>query len=334
MAIFPIIEADDSVQIADKTRITVTNSFTSDGTTITAYEVKPSKNDSYVTVTTNRYLDWAYASFTVDVDATNNKLDFKEGSGAELTATLSSGAYTLSALAAEIKTRMDAAGALTYTVSVTDDKFTISAASGFSLLVGTGTHESTSIFSHIGFTGDDLTGLATYTGDMVRSVTKEITVRITAGSTATLTQNITVFSEDGDQLYATDGKLKTHEPSIIKYLPAGKVSFKYIHRRAQELILAWLDKEGYTDIYDNKYTKDSLVLTDEVTEWATFVALRLIFEGISNATDDIFGDKAKRYKGMEVEARKRAVLRLDTDGDGTVDTGEQVNIRDAVVVRR
>jgi hypothetical protein len=42
----------------------------------------------------------------------------------------------------------------------------------------------------------------------------------------------------------------------------------------------------------------------------------MVFEGISNATDDIFHEKALRYKNMEAEARDRARLRVDLDNDG------------------
>ena len=51
------------------------------------------------------------------IDATNNKMDFKEPAGAALVATLTNGVYAPIALAAEIKTQMEAVGIGTYTVT-------------------------------------------------------------------------------------------------------------------------------------------------------------------------------------------------------------------------
>jgi hypothetical protein len=102
------------------------------------------------------------------VSAANNKLDFGEG-GAELTATLTNGTYTAAALAAEVKTQLDAGGALTYTVtySATTRKFTIAATGTFELKWNTGTHKATDCSVLLGFSdAADDTGAATYTSDV------------------------------------------------------------------------------------------------------------------------------------------------------------------------
>jgi len=102
------------------------------------------------------------------VSAANNKLDFGEG-GAEITATLTNATYTGAALAAEIKTQLDAGGALTYTVtySATTRKFTIAATGNFELKWNTGTHKATDCSTLIGFSdAADKTGAATYTSDV------------------------------------------------------------------------------------------------------------------------------------------------------------------------
>ena len=151
---------------------------------------------------------------------------------------------------------------------------------------------------------------------------------------AEASKTISVISEDTDDLYSSDAKLKDHESDILKFVPDGKATFKNIHRRVQTLILAWLDKEGYVDAQGNKFTKAALVDISEVTEWATFMALRLIFEGVSNAVDDIFAKKSSDYESLEKFHRERAVLRIDVDGDGVVSNGEQIDIRSAILVRR
>lgn len=103
--------------------------------------------------------------FDYEVTGDNKFLNFKEGVGPELTAEIQVGSYTFSTLASAIKTALEVAGALTYTITPnrSDRSYTISSTSTFSLLVSTGSSFA-NIFSTIGFTGSDRTGLSTYTG--------------------------------------------------------------------------------------------------------------------------------------------------------------------------
>ncbi len=169
-------------------------------------------------------------------------------------------------------------------------------------------------------------------GDKVPSVRVTST---TAGPTAVVGA-ISVLTVAADLLYSSDQKLKAHENGILKYLPEGRATFKHQHRRAQTLMLDWLAREGYTDRLNERLTKSALVVNEDVEGWATFMCLRLIMEDASNAIDDVFSEKAKRYKGLEVEARTRATLRLDLDGDGDSDPNqvESVKTAGAVVLRR
>ncbi len=104
--------------------------------------------------------------FDYDVDDTNKNLNFNEGAG-ELKAVVAIKSYTLDELPLAIKTAMDAVGTLVYTVSVdrTTRVFTISSTASFDLLITSGLQVGTGIFSTIGFTGADLTGLSTYSGN-------------------------------------------------------------------------------------------------------------------------------------------------------------------------
>jgi hypothetical protein len=335
--IFPVLEIEDIVQENDKTRLNGLKSFVSDGAAITKVEIKPSKVNDYQTVTANKYLDWMYDS-EIHVDAANNKIDFSESDVAKV-AILSLDSYTLEDLATELELRLNDAGANTYTVSVSNGKITIAADGAFDLLVETGDNVDASVFADIGFTGDDREGKATYTGSKVEYVTREVTIRVTTGVNPSevqqsLIKTLRVISEENDNLYSTDAQLQVHEPGILKYARAGRASLLDLHRRAQELILAHLDKNGYVDYQRRKLTKASLVLTDEVKEWSTFIALRLVMEGVSNDVDDIFHEKADGYRKEEVNARDRAVLRLDLDGDGEATDGEEADITSALVVRR
>lgn len=103
------------------------------------------------------------------IDSTNNKIDFNDGS--VRVATLTANAYDASSLAAEIASKMTAAGGQTYTCTYSDstNKFTISASSTFSLLWSTGANKANSVGTHIGYdmTQDD-TGSNSYTADYLR----------------------------------------------------------------------------------------------------------------------------------------------------------------------
>lgn len=99
------------------------------------------------------------------ITTANQKLNFDEG-GAELTATITAATYTPTTLCTEIKTQLDAAGALTYTVTYSGKVFRISSTAGtLNLLCSTGTDVGNGIWSTIGFAATDRTGFINYAGD-------------------------------------------------------------------------------------------------------------------------------------------------------------------------
>lgn len=110
------------------------------------------------------------------IDATNNKINFTEG-GSELTATITSGTYNSTTLAAEIKTQLDSVGASNvYTVSKSETTglWTIAATGAFNLLNNTGTNQSVSCLKLCcGFANSDRTGGSTYTGPNIALHTEE-----------------------------------------------------------------------------------------------------------------------------------------------------------------
>lgn len=112
------------------------------------------------------------------LDSTNNKINFKEtGGGPELTATLASGNYSVTSLAAAIKAAMEAASvnSRTYTVSKSaiSGRWTIAGSTFLSLLFLTGTNAATSIRDVIGMASNDFTGSTTYTGPKTALHTEE-----------------------------------------------------------------------------------------------------------------------------------------------------------------
>lgn len=330
---FPLLETEALVQEQDKTRLSGVKSF-AQGVSITKYEIKPDKTTAAIDVTElDKVLDWVY-EFKIDVDATNDKVAFSDN-GDSFSATLTHGAYTLAALAALIQTAMNALGGWTYAVTVSaTGVFTFSADGGTFSMDPTATR---SILPEIGFL-DAVAGEKTYAGTRVERVQKLVTLTLTdnavPATTKTLTKIVEVISEAADNLFSTDEDLRTQEPDIMRLVPEGRATFKDTHRRAQTLMLAWMDTQGFTDALDEKFTPRSFVDISEVREWSTRVALRLIFSGAKTAKDDVFADKAETYGEEEVFFRDRAVLRLDLDQDGKVDKGESVQPANCVVVRR
>lgn len=147
-------------------------------------------------------------------------------------------------------------------------------------------------------------------------------------------KDITVYVESQDHLFSTDQDLRLHEPEILKWVVDGRSSFLDMHRRAQTLIMKWLDKEGYVDTSGNPFTKTAIIDVEEVKQWSTFLVLKLVFEGLSNATDDIFHEKSKRYAGKMSEYRKKALLRIDIDGDGVAENTEGITPAYGFLARR
>jgi hypothetical protein len=167
------------------------------------------------------------------------------------------------------------------------------------------------------------------------SGTHVVTARVTAsGASAQVSGSISVITVASDKLFSTDADLRLHESDILKWVEAGRNSFLNIHRRAQKLILEQLRREGYTDVDGAPYTKAAVVDVEEVKQWATMWTLQLIFEALSNATDDVFHEKAVRYSTLRQQWEGSALLRLDTDGDGTVDVDEGIDTDTAFVARR
>jgi hypothetical protein len=77
--------------------------------------------------------DIALPSSQYNFDSSNNIIPFSEGAGPTLTATITAGIYTLTELKVELKTQLEAAGALTYTITDSGGKITIAATGAFTL---------------------------------------------------------------------------------------------------------------------------------------------------------------------------------------------------------
>lgn len=164
---------------------------------------------------------------------------------------------------------------------------------------------------------------------------KTVTLRITTDAApVSFTDTIEVVTAATEKLFSNDDYLVKHESDILNWVPNGKADFRYIHRRCQSRIISWLDEKRYWDINGQPLTIDDLLRLEEFEEWSTFMALRLIFESLSNAIDDVFDQKSKRYKGLEVQARNRGALRFDRNNDGTLGSNEGQDVWTHNLIRR
>jgi len=119
--------------------------------------------------------------------------------------------------------------------------------------------------------------------------TKTVSLRITTdGVPVTFTDTIIVVTAVNDALLSNDADLKTHEPCILDYIQTGRNSYLDVHRRARDLILDWLWENNFRDNNRDRYTAAALVAKEQFRKWSTYIVLKLIHEGLSNAVDDLF----------------------------------------------
>jgi hypothetical protein len=164
---------------------------------------------------------------------------------------------------------------------------------------------------------------------------KVVSCRVTTDGSPTIkTFSLTVTSAADDKLFSADADLVALEHDILRYVPDGRNSFKNVHRKAQSLIVAWLDENGHTDSSGNRLTKDAIIDLEEVRYWSAALAMSLIFKSISNAVDDVFQAKAIQYDSMAITHRNRLIIRLDVTGDGIASIGEGINVKSLDMVRR
>lgn len=156
----------------------------------------------------------------------------------------------------------------------------------------------------------------------------EITLTVASASeSASVTETINILTAEEDALFSGDADLISLESDIMKWLPNGRSSFLDLHRKSQSLIVDWVNRQGYRDDKGDKFTKAAFKDNSDVNLWSVYTTLKLFFMGVQNATDDVFKKKADYYHKLEIEARDRAILDLDMDGDGEVDKHEGPDIR-------
>lgn len=104
--------------------------------------------------------------YSQGINLENRYLDFSEG-GPEISASLAIGNYSPTEILAVVANALNEAGGQVYTVTLNrvTRRVTIAAPGNFTLKLTSGTHAALSYFSFLGFTGADLSGSNSYTGN-------------------------------------------------------------------------------------------------------------------------------------------------------------------------
>lgn len=97
----------------------------------------------------------------------NRRIDFKEGAGPDLMATVDIGEYSLTDFLDAVSSALNLAGSETYTVTVdrTTRLITISATGSFTLLAGSGISVGQDLYNLLGFNQSDTSSASSHIGD-------------------------------------------------------------------------------------------------------------------------------------------------------------------------
>lgn len=164
--------------------------------------------------------------------------------------------------------------------------------------------------------------------------TIHVTLTLDNAETIALAKSIEVVTASNENLFSSDPDLISHEPDICQYLPEHSSDYRYVHRLSQDRIMTVLDERGITDKNGDRLQASDVKDIEECNDWSKFLALQYIYESLSNAIDDIFNDKAMRYRDMVKQASNRAFLRLDYDKDGVVEKTERKSTFSGRIIRR
>lgn len=330
--IVPILELEQDLQVYDKTRFSAEKSFaTKDDAALTSVKIKPSDAPTPIEVfvsgqsSKNWFVDWIFQTFSIDLDTTLNQFKFSDAGGS-FTVSFPTGNYTLATLASTLQTLMNGVSS-GYSVVVTDtQELKISNALPFK-------PDSSDLVNYCGF--DTKAQDVEHISAVLEHLRRKVTVTVDNGTTpVSKDYYINVYNEYGDRLFSNDQQLVAEEPEILNWVTKGRSSHLNVHRKAQRLILDWLEKNNYRDSNGNKVEKWNILDLSQVQQWSQYIALRFIFSSIYNAQDDVFKDKADLYEKYEIAARNRAIIDLDLNNDQQVDKELSPSTWSADVLRR
>lgn len=325
--IFPELRFEKEVIEKDKTRIEASGTYIS-GTEFPISSVKIKVSDYvdqevFVLSKPEQWILDMSLKFQADIDSSNNLLKFNED-GVELVATLTADTYLLVDLVTEIQTQMNAVSAVTYTLTLQEDQ---------TILIEWPTGNRVQLLNRKSRLWEDLGFKDTLYSEVISSTKligapvrtlpvklqcEVVTTEALPGvgtNTVTTAEFLKVYSLDTVRLLSDDSELEIHEPDVKRFTKKGRNTHKNAHLQAQKDIIEWLDRKGYVNLYMEKFTINDIYDPSEVSNWSKFRALEIIYGGLSNAKDDIFREKEKKYMKLANQARRR-IIRIDLDKDG------------------
>ena len=146
------------------------------------------------------------------------------------------------------------------------------------------------------------------------------TVRVeikTATDTKLVDYIVSAISEADDMLFSTDSMIYAYESELKRFLPEGRNSWKYLHRKAQTEILDYMYRNGILNPDGTKIEKTQLI-GDKLDLWSTFETMLLIYQDLKVSNAELFNEKLADYSEKRAEARKRYILSYDSNKDGNI----------------
>lgn len=164
---------------------------------------------------------------------------------------------------------------------------------------------------------------------------KTATLRVTTdGDPTSTTLAITAVTSATDALFSDDDDLKKIESDIMKYLPDGRASWKYMHRAAQEQILEWLFVNGYRKSEGERIEKTHFTDVSQVKYWSAHLTASLIYWDLKKIEGDVWEQKARAAEAAASKYQRTVSLKFDYDGDGELEALEELNMWSREMVRR
>lgn len=331
MALFPYLNIEKRLQENDKTRLDASDSYKSkDNADITDVRIKPNQSLSYISVfaTNSRdwYLDYEH-EFGIDIVAGENDKALIEYNSTEVELTIATGSYSLSTFLTALQTAFnnELNPDATVSISLIDDYFVkIESTAGNIRLL----EQRTPLWNELGFFRkyeQDTLFSSSITGEAIRFLPRYASIELTDGTNTTERFfKFLIATEESDSLLSNDAMLYIDEPDLQEWVEDGRNTFKKYHRLALDEIFNWIYRNGYVNLYLDKFKVNDLYDKEELKLWSKYLTLHIIFSSQNNATNDIFREKAKMYRKLANKHRRTATIRIDTDNNKADYIGEQI----------
>lgn len=169
--------------------------------------------------------------------------------------------------------------------------------------------------------------------------TQTVTIEMSNGVGPTITtvsKDIEVVLPADEKLFSSDYDLAAEEPDILSYIKPGRANYNDIHRVCQYKIMDEIYRSRIFNSDGNKLTIAEVLDVEELRPWSKYMALKLIFMGMSNSVDDVFQKRSELYASYEQKAYNEAMnqMRLDYNKDGINDKADQKDWRSVDLIRR